>query len=118
MLYFADRLREQSMRRDAFVVNRVHPEYGEVPGAAEVEAAIDARHLHLGDGAAERLRHAAEDETRLGRMDKIHLMALDGALEDETSGGSLAVRACRRSRTTSTRLAAARPECAELLAPG
>jgi anion-transporting ArsA/GET3 family ATPase len=37
VLYFADRLREQSMRRDAFVVNRVHPVYGDVPAAPDVE---------------------------------------------------------------------------------
>jgi anion-transporting ArsA/GET3 family ATPase len=91
VLYFADRLREQSMRRDAFVVNRVHPVYGEVPGAADVQAAIASRGLALGDGAAERLRRVEDEETRLGRMDQIHLMALEGALEDETSGGSLAV---------------------------
>jgi anion-transporting ArsA/GET3 family ATPase len=91
VLYFADRLREQSMRRDAFVVNRVHPVYGKVPAAAEVEGAVAARGLAMGEGAAERLRRAADDETRLGKMDAIHLMALEGALEDETTGGSLAV---------------------------
>jgi anion-transporting ArsA/GET3 family ATPase len=91
VLYFADRLREQSMRRDAFVVNRVHPVYGKVPGAEEVAAAVAARGLVLEEGAAERLRRAADDETRLGKMDAIHLLALEGALEDETTGGSLAV---------------------------
>jgi anion-transporting ArsA/GET3 family ATPase len=91
VLYFAERLREQSMRRDAFVVNRVHPEYGEVPRAADVDAALAERGLHLGAGAADRLRRAAEDESRLGRMDQLHLLALEGALEDETGGGSLAV---------------------------
>src|SRR5262249_25923809 len=40
VLYFAERLREQSMRRDAFVVNRVHPVFGEVPSAADVERAV------------------------------------------------------------------------------
>ncbi len=91
VLYFAERLREQSMRRDAFVVNRVHPEYGEVPRATDVDAALAARRLHLDAGAADRLRRAAEDESRLGRMDQLHLLALEGALEDETVGGSLAV---------------------------
>ena len=91
VLYFADRLREQSMRRDAFVVNRVHPVYGQLPDAAEVAAAIAARGLSLESGAAERLRRAADDEARLGKMDALHLMALEGALEDETTGGSLAV---------------------------
>jgi anion-transporting ArsA/GET3 family ATPase len=91
VLYFAERLREQSMRRDAFVVNRVHPVYGAVPSAADVERAVAAHGIPLGPGAADRLRRVAEEETRLGRMDQIHLMALEGALEDETSGGSLAV---------------------------
>src|SRR6185369_7974776 len=43
VLYFADRLREQSMRRDAFVVNRVHPTYGEVPTERDVEGAMATR---------------------------------------------------------------------------
>jgi anion-transporting ArsA/GET3 family ATPase len=92
VLYFADRLRQQSMHRDAFVVNRVHPVYGDVPSAADVERAVAAHGMALGPGAAERLRRVADEETRVGRMDQIHLMALEGALEDETSGGSIAVR--------------------------
>jgi len=92
VLYFADRLREQSMRRDAFVVNRVHPVYGEAPAVADVEALLAARGLALGPGAAERLCRVTEEETRLGRMDQLHLLALEGALEDETNGGSIAVR--------------------------
>lgn len=116
VLYFADRLREQSMRRDAFVVNRVHPVYGDVPAAQEVEGAIEARGLALGAGAATRLRRAAEDESRLGRLDQLHLMALEGALEDETHGGSLAVQvpAFPYDIYDLTRLA----RVADLLAPG
>jgi anion-transporting ArsA/GET3 family ATPase len=91
VLFFADRLREQSMRRDAFVVNRVHPVYGRVPGEGDVASAVSARGLGLEEGAAARLLRAAEDESRLGKMDQLHLMALEGALEDETTGGSLAV---------------------------
>ena len=92
VLYFADRLREQSMRRDAFVVNRVHPVYGDLPTAAEVVGALAAHRLALGPDAAERLRRVADEETRMGKMDQLHLLALEGALEDETSGGSLAVQ--------------------------
>lgn len=92
VLYFADRLREQRMRRDAFVVNRVHPTYGRLPSAEEVGEAVAARRLALGAGAAERLRVAADDETRLGKQDALHLIALEGALEDEATGGSLEVR--------------------------
>ncbi len=89
VLYFSDRLREQGMHRDAFVVNRVHPVYGELPSAADVDAAIAAKGVALGKDAAARLRRVEEEETRLGKMDHLHLMALEGALEDE---GTLAVR--------------------------
>ena len=92
VIYFADRLREQSMRRDAFVVNRVHPTYGRLPDVTEIEAALTARELHLGRDASVRLRRAADEETRLGHQDMIHLLALDAALDDEAAGGSLEVR--------------------------
>jgi anion-transporting ArsA/GET3 family ATPase len=92
VLYFADRLRQQSMRRDAFVVNRVHPVYGQVPSAADVAVAMKERGLDLEPRAAERLRRAAEDESRLGKQDALHLIALEGALEDETTGGSIAMQ--------------------------
>ncbi|APR87066.1 Arsenical pump-driving ATPase [Minicystis rosea] len=91
VLFFADRLREQSMRRDAFVVNRVHPVYGKLPSMEDVSAELVERGLTMDGGAADRLRRAADDETRLGKLDAIHLLALEGALEDETTGGSLAV---------------------------
>ena len=92
VIYFADRLREQSMRRDAFVVNRVHPSYGRLPDVAEIDAALTARGLHLGRDASVRLRRAADEETRLGKQDMIHLLALDAAIDDEVAGGSLEVR--------------------------
>jgi anion-transporting ArsA/GET3 family ATPase len=92
VLYFADRLREQSMRRDAFVVNRVHPVYGRLPTEPDIVDTLRDSGLALGPGAATRLLHAAEDETRLGKQDAIHLMALEGALDDEAAGGSLQVR--------------------------
>lgn len=92
VIYFAERLREQSMRRDAFVVNRVHPSYGRLPDVGEIDAALTARELRLGRDAAARLRRAADEETRLGKQDMIHLLALDAALDDEAAGGSLEVR--------------------------
>ncbi|AUX45765.1 ATPase [Sorangium cellulosum] len=89
VLYFAERLRDQQMRRDAFVVNRVHPVYGDLPGAAEIAAALDRTGLALAAGAAERLLQAAADESRMGKLDQLNLIALEAALEDEQSGGSL-----------------------------
>lgn len=84
VLFFADRLRSQGMARDAFVVNRVHPKYGDVPDEAHVAAA--AEKLGLAPGLAPRLCHAANDESRQGRMDELRLVALEAALEDEGQG--------------------------------
>jgi len=89
VMFFAERLRQQNMRRDAFVVNRVHPTYGRVPEIGEVEAALASSSIRLGDGAPARLRRAAEDESRMGKLDALHLVGLEAALEDEASGGSL-----------------------------
>jgi anion-transporting ArsA/GET3 family ATPase len=90
VIYFAERLREQNMRRDAFVVNRVHPMYGRLPDTTEIDAAVEARHLHLGRDAASRLRRAADEESRLGKQDMIHLIALEAAMDEEA--GSLQVK--------------------------
>ena len=84
VLFFADRLRSQGMARDAFVVIRVHPKYGDVPDEAHVAAA--AEKLGLAPGLAPRLWHAADDESRQGRMDELRLVALEAALEDEGQG--------------------------------
>jgi anion-transporting ArsA/GET3 family ATPase len=89
VLFFADRLRQQNMHRDAFIVNRVHPAYGQMPDLADVQAAIKTHHLDLGPDAAQRLRQATEDERRMGKLDALHLIGLESALEDEAVGGSL-----------------------------
>jgi anion-transporting ArsA/GET3 family ATPase len=89
--FFAERLKEQGMRRDAFVVNRVHPVFGAAPSTAAIAEAVAQRGLAMGERGAERLLRAAEDESRLGRQDEIHLMGLEGSLEDEASGGSFVV---------------------------
>lgn len=89
VLFFADRLRQQNMRRDAFVVNRVHPTYGQIPDLASIQGVLDTRHVSLGPDAPSRLRRATEDERRMGKLDALHLVGLESALEDEASGGSL-----------------------------
>lgn len=91
VLYFAERLRRQEMRRDAFVVNRVHPLHGELPSLESITAALASRRLELGPDAPARLRRAAEDESRLGRQDALHLVALEGMSEDDAFGASLRV---------------------------
>lgn len=89
VLFFADRLREQNMKRDAFVVNRVHPAYGQVPPIDAVQEVLGKSNLNLGADAAKRLRQATDDERRMGKLDSLHLLGLESALEDEALGGSL-----------------------------
>jgi anion-transporting ArsA/GET3 family ATPase len=81
-LFFAERLEQQGMRRDAVVVNRIHPTYGELPGEAAIAAAVAESGLKLGADAPTRLLRAADDESRQGHMDRLHLVALEGTLED------------------------------------
>ncbi len=89
VLFFAERLRQQNMRRDAFVVNRVHPVYGQVPNLEAVQGVLDKQPVEFGPDAAKRLRQATEDERRMGKLDSLHLLGLESALEDEALGGSL-----------------------------
>jgi anion-transporting ArsA/GET3 family ATPase len=91
VLYFAERLRELRMRRDAVVVNRVNLKLGDLPSEQQIAEAVATRGLPLLGDAPSRLYRAAEDEARLGRRDGIHLIALEGALEDDGSGASLRV---------------------------
>ena len=85
VLFFAERLRSQGMARDAFVVNRVHPVYGPLAEPADVASAAERRGIFGTPAFTEHLRHAAEDESRQGRMDSLHLLGLDAALEDEVA---------------------------------
>jgi anion-transporting ArsA/GET3 family ATPase len=91
VLFFAERLKSLGMRRDAFVVNRVHPSYGEVPSVDDVARAVAQAGLDLGANSAERLRTATDDERELGKEDALHLLGLEGAFDDEVAGGSLRV---------------------------
>jgi anion-transporting ArsA/GET3 family ATPase len=91
VLFFAERLKSLGMRRDAFVVNRVHPIYGELPSTEQIGAAVEKAGLDLGPSSAERLRTATEDERELGKEDALHLLGLEGAFDDEVAGGSVRV---------------------------
>jgi anion-transporting ArsA/GET3 family ATPase len=91
VLFFAERLKSQGMRRDAFVVNRVHPSYGARPALGDVTAAIEGAQLTLADGAARRLLEAERDEGELGRTDALHLIGLESAFDDEVASGTVRV---------------------------
>ena len=78
VLFFSERLRQQSMRADAFVVNRMH----EPNVAADMEsiaAAVERRGLKLGNDSTKRIAKAAQEETRIGELNRLHLFALDEA---------------------------------------
>jgi anion-transporting ArsA/GET3 family ATPase len=74
--YFADRLREQGMPRDALVVNRLHPRGGPLPDLRTIAEELERMNVRLDEGGAERVRRAAEDEARQGALDAQHLAAL------------------------------------------
>ncbi len=76
ILYFADRLREQQMPRDAVVVNRVHPYRSGRPSLAAVRTALARQSLALESGIEERALQAFDEEARLGELDRRHLAAL------------------------------------------
>ncbi len=80
VLYFSERLRELGMPRDAFVVNRVHPQGGPVPDAHAVAEALAEQGLALGPGAEARVLAAAADEARRGELDALHLEELRVAM--------------------------------------
>jgi anion-transporting ArsA/GET3 family ATPase len=81
VLFFSDRLAEQGMPRDAFVVNRVHVAPAVRATAADAQAAIAAQGLVLGEGAAERAVMALDDEARWAALDASRLKRLGEALE-------------------------------------
>ena len=79
VLFFAQRLRQQQMAPDAYVVNRVHGLIGPLASEAEVSKALAERKIELGEGAAGRILRAAEQEHRLAELDRLHLIALEEA---------------------------------------
>ncbi len=81
--FFADRLRQDGMRPSAFVINRVHPSFTGDPAPPAIEAELARRGLAVGGEAGASIRHAMSDAAKEGRLDRIHLMALDDMFEDD-----------------------------------
>lgn len=71
--YFADRLQQQGMRRDALVVNRVHRAPRSRSEPSDVRAALERHEVELGPRGPERLIEALDDEQALARLDRHHL---------------------------------------------
>lgn len=80
VLFFSERLLEQGMPRDAYVVNRVHRAGRSGATVDEVRGSIARHAVPLGANGAERLVMAATDESRQARLDAAHLERLDRAL--------------------------------------
>jgi anion-transporting ArsA/GET3 family ATPase len=81
VLFFSDRLAEQGMPRDAFVVNRVHRAPPLRATEAEAGAALARQGVALGGGdGARRVVAAFDDEARLAATDAARLGRLAEAL--------------------------------------
>jgi anion-transporting ArsA/GET3 family ATPase len=81
--YFADRLRELSMPRDALVVNRVRPVHDARPSVEVVRAELEQRGIKLAADGEMRVLRAFDDEAREGELDRRHLDALKELDEGE-----------------------------------
>src|SRR5690606_183536 len=96
VLFFSERLREQSMRPDAYVVNRLHGVQAEVD-EAQVEGAVERRKLALDEGAAARILAAVQAERRLGELNRLHLIALEEAFGESEQPARVPVPAVARA---------------------
>ena len=80
--FFAERLLTEKMKPAAFVVNRVHPAFPKEDARVEASLSsigVDAAAL---PALAERCRRALSDASAQGKLDRLHLLALEGLLED------------------------------------
>lgn len=82
VLYFSDRLSEQNMPRDAFVVNRVHARRVPTEDPSVVIDALRRRGIVLEEGGAMRVVRAALDEASRGELDAKQLEVLDRVLSE------------------------------------
>lgn len=113
VLFFSERLREQQMRPDAYVVNRLHGVRAEV-GEAAVEAALARRDLELAPDGPARVVTAVHAEHRLGELNRLHLIALEEAFSGSEQPALVHVPDFARDIHDVQRLA----WVADVLAPG
>jgi anion-transporting ArsA/GET3 family ATPase len=85
-LFFADRLIEQGMRRDAFVVNRVHRKPRARPSLDEIESSLTRHSLALEAHGAQRLEQALLEELAHAELDAKHLAELSRAIVPDAYG--------------------------------
>ncbi len=82
VLFFAQRLRQQQLRADAYVVNRVHRQAPDGISTEAIEQALSSRELGLPSSSAERIAATAADEARLGQLDRLHMVTLEEVFDD------------------------------------
>ncbi|MBI4956836.1 MAG: ArsA family ATPase [Myxococcales bacterium] len=82
VLFFANRLREQGMQPDAYVINRVHAPISDIPDAHAVVQAAHRHGLEMSGSLAERVIEAMKQEARLGELDRLHLIAIEEAFDE------------------------------------
>ena len=112
VVFFAERLRTERMRADAFVVNRVHPRFPEHAEGKRVHEALSAMGLSSAT-AAERCNAALSDASKQGRADALALVGLEGALDDAPTAARAMVPAYARDVYDLEALS----ELADILAP-
>lgn len=84
-VFFSERLEQANMARGAFVVNRFRlpPLWTDAPpGDGDAAAAIAAHHLHLDEGAPQRVVRAHADAVRLARRDAANVRSLGQQASD------------------------------------
>jgi anion-transporting ArsA/GET3 family ATPase len=79
-MFLAERLEQQGMRKDAFVINRVHRKPRFQPSREEIESALGRHQVSLGPNAPERLLRALDDELLSAEADGAQLLRLKGVL--------------------------------------
>ncbi len=84
VLFFAQRLQQQDMSADAYVVNRMHQLHGlgDIDETA-IRRALARHDITLGPGGEARVAEAARQEKRRIELDHLHLVALEEAHEGE-----------------------------------
>jgi anion-transporting ArsA/GET3 family ATPase len=79
IVFFAERLRDLKMPRDALIINRVHA-ISAVTSDEPIGAVLEAYGIRLGETGEDRVRRAAHEEAREGALDRAHLERLSPAL--------------------------------------
>lgn len=80
--FFAERLLQESMRVDAFVVNRVHPAFDPTPSPSAVEAELTRQGTPPNAELSAKILEATRNANTLAHADRIHLYALDDVVSD------------------------------------